>query len=254
LPERMATLRDPDVRRRLAGDAAGVPEAAALKTISQLAHHTVVSVKAEANRRFEGRRLGEIADEHGITPIDAMLDSPIADDLETIFRPDLGGEDAESWGLRARFYADDRTIIGASDAGAHLDILDSFSFSTVVLGRAVREKGIMSLEEAVHQLTQRPASLFGLVDRGTIREGAHADIVVFDPAAIGAGPTYRRHDVPGATGYRLYADALGIDHVLVNGVEIVRKGEHTGRLPGTVLRSGRDTRTVPMDALRKRAA
>jgi N-acyl-D-aspartate/D-glutamate deacylase len=89
---------------------------------------------------------------------------------------------------------------------------------------------------------------------GTIAQGNHADLVVFDPATIGRGPTYLRYDLPGDTeSYRIYADAFGIGHVLVNGVEIVRDGAHTGCLPGTVLRSGRDTRTVAMDVMRQPA-
>ena len=252
--ERMQTLRDPAVRAQLAADVASMPETAALKTMSRFEKHLVISTKCAANKCLEGRRVGEIAAERGVTPLEALLDVALADDLETVFQPDLGGEDDASWDQRRRLYADDRTLVGASDAGAHLDILDSFSFSTTVLSRAVREKGILSLEAAVHQMTQRPAAYFGLIDRGTISEGAHADLVVFDPATVGRGPTYRRFDVPGGGDYRLYADAVGIDHVLVNGVEIVRGGEHTGALPGTVLRSGRDTRTMPMNALQAEAA
>jgi N-acyl-D-aspartate/D-glutamate deacylase len=151
-------------------------------------------------------------------------------------------------------WSDDRTLVGASDAGAHLDLIDSFAFSTAVLQEGVREQGIIGLEAAIHQITSRPAAYFGLIDRGELREGCHADIVVFDAATIARGPTYRRHDLPGGDAYRLYADAIGIDRVLVNGVEIVRAGEHTGKLPGTVLRSGRDTSTVAIDALQARAA
>jgi N-acyl-D-aspartate/D-glutamate deacylase len=254
VPERIETLRDPAVRKQLAEDVDSMPETAALKTMSRFEKHLVVSTKCHGNKQYEGRRIGEIAREQGKTPLDTLLDIAIADDLETIFQPDLGGEDDESWDQRRRLYADDRTLLGASDAGAHLDILDSFAFSTTILSRAVREKGIMPLEKAVHELSGRPARYFGLIDRGTIHEGAHADIVVFDPATVGRGPTYRRFDVPGGEEYRLYADALGIDHVLVNGVEVVRHGEHTGKLPGTVLRSGRDTRTMPMNALQAKAA
>jgi N-acyl-D-aspartate/D-glutamate deacylase len=113
----------------------------------------------------------------------------------------------------------------------------------------VREFGVIGLEEAVHLITQRPARYFGLVDRGVIAEGYCADLVVFDAERIGRGATYWRYDVPGGDDFRLYADAKGIEHVFVNGTQIVRDGEHTGALPGTVLRSGKDTRTVPMDVL-----
>jgi N-acyl-D-aspartate/D-glutamate deacylase len=225
-----------------------------MKAMADLGGYTVVSVKSPANARFEGRRIGEIALATGRAPIDAMLDIAIADDLETILMPDQGGDDRASWELRGRLFADDRTLVGASDAGAHLDLIDSFAFATVVLQRAVREERVISLEAAIHQLTARPAAYFGLVERGLLRVGYKADVVVFDRDRVGRGPTYRRHDLPGSDEFRLYADARGVPHVLVNGVPIVRDGRHTGRLPGTVLRSGRDTRTMPIGALRDGAA
>jgi N-acyl-D-aspartate/D-glutamate deacylase len=102
---------------------------------------------------------------------------------------------------------------------------------------------VVSLEAAVRQLTDVPARLYGLRERGRLEVGWHADVTVFDPETVETGPTYTRHDLPAGAG-RLYADARGIEHVFVAGVEIVRGTEHTGALPGTVLRSGRDTDTV----------
>ena len=104
----------------------------------------------------------------------------------------------------------------------------------------------MPLEEAVYRMTGLPAAVFGIKDRGTLREGNFADIVIFDPATIGAGPIYSRHDLPGGHA-RLYSDAIGVRDVIVNGRPIIRDGEFTGQLPGRVLRSGKDTVTVPID-------
>jgi N-acyl-D-aspartate/D-glutamate deacylase len=251
--EREAMFRDLEVRRRLAADAASLPEAAPLRSFGNFAGYTVISTLAAANRKYEGRRIADIAAEEGREPIDVMLDVAGADDFCTVFSPDQGGHDRAAWEIRGRLWADDRTLVGASDAGAHLDLIDSFDYATTVLGQGVREQAIISLEEAVHQITARPAAYFGLVDRGAIRPGNHADVVVFDPQTVGGRPIGRRHDLPGdTTAYRIYAEATGIDHVLVNGVEIVRHGRHTGALPGTLLRSGRDTRTVSMDVMRKR--
>jgi len=101
----------------------------------------------------------------------------------------------------------------------------------------------MSLEEAVRQLSDVPARLYGLRERGRLEVGWHADVVVFDPETIDVEPTTTRFDLPAGAG-RLYADARGVEHVLVNGVEIVRGGGHTGAWSGRVLRSGRDTETV----------
>jgi N-acyl-D-aspartate/D-glutamate deacylase len=252
LVERIERFRDPAVRRQMALDAAAVPAGAALQETGAIADYTIVSVRAEQNRRYEGRRIGDVAAEEGREPIEVMLDVAIADRLETVFAPDYGGYDQASFELRGRLWADDRTLIGASDAGAHLDLIDSFAFATVLLQKGVREHKVISLEQAVHKITQRPAAYFGLVERGLIAEGFHADLVVFDPETVGRGPTYQRYDVPGGD-FRLYADAQGVDHVFVNGVQIVREGAHTGRLPGTVLRSGRDTRTTPLGALRAAA-
>ena len=106
------------------------------------------------------------------------------------------------------------------------------------------------MEEAVRLLTDVPAKLYGLEGRGRLAEGAIADVVVFDPATVASGPVYTRHDLPGGAG-RLYADAIGIEHVIVNGVEIVRGGKHTGALPGTILHSGRDTETVEVPGGRR---
>ena len=210
----------------------------------------VVVVEAEKNKKYVDRLIGDIAREEGRDPLDVMLDIALDDDLRTIFSPNMGGYDRTAYELRGELWRDDRTLIGASDAGAHLDMIDTFAFSTTVLQKGVREHQVITLEEAVYQMTDRPARYMGLIDRGLLKPGYHADIVVFDEATVGRGPTYIRYDVPGNQ-FRVYADAEGVDHVFVNGVQIVRHGEHTGKLPGTVLRSGRDTRTVPLDAMRK---
>jgi len=157
--------------------------------------------------------------------------------------PPAAGTDEESWRLRGEIWRDDRTVIGASDAGAHLDMIDTFAQTTQVLGNGVRKYGVIELEEAIHQLTEVPASLYGLKQRGVLREDWYADVVVFDANTVATGPTYSREDLPTGAA-RLYADAEGIEHVIVNGVEIVCDGTHTGAFPGTVLRSGRDTETV----------
>ena len=126
-------------------------------------------------------------------------------------------------------------------------MIDSFSYATTMLARAVRERPLMPLEEAVHHLTGRPAELYGLVDRGRIEVGFHADVAIFDPATVGPGPVYTKFDLPGGAG-RVYGEAVGIAHVIVNGVRCVEGGELLAARPGALLRSGRDTTTVAVRA------
>jgi N-acyl-D-aspartate/D-glutamate deacylase len=242
MQERMRALRDPAVREQL--DKGATSEAAgALRAIAIWENVTVEETFAPENAPLKGRKLGAIAKEQGKTPFDAMLDLALSEDLRTSFSPFIPGDDEASWQLRAKVWRDPRTVIGASDSGAHLDMIDTFTCTTSLLGGGVREKGLISLEEAVHQLSDVPARLYGIRERGRLAPGWRADVVVFDEASVGPGPIHTRNDLP-AGAARLYAEAEGIEHVLVNGVEIVRGKEFTGALPGTVLRSGRDTETV----------
>ena len=244
IPERMAAFADPAIREALEAGS----KSAGAGIFAQMTHWqtwTIEEVFTEANRSWQGRTVGELAEQTGKTPLDAMLDLAISEDLRTSFTPPVMGMDDESWRMRGEVWADPRTVIGASDAGAHLDMIDTFAFSTQVLEHGVRERKLIGLEQAIHQLTQVPAQMIGLRDRGVLTPGLRADIVVFDPATVASGATHTRFDLPGGAG-RLYADAIGVHHVVVNGKEIVRRGELTGERPGTVLRSGRDTVTVPL--------
>ena len=141
--------------------------------------------------------------------------------------PGAGGINAANW--LANVAPHDGTAIHPRAGHFHLRTLE--------LLRSV------GLEEAVQMLTQAPAGLIGLKDRGTIREGAIADLVIFDESRIGCGPTHTRFDLPGGAG-RLYAEAEGIGHVIVNGREAIRGQELVDGTAGTILRSGRDTYTV----------
>jgi len=248
--ERIVRLRDPAYRKVL-DEGAHSEGAGMLRMLANWQNMRVVETFAEQNRDLAGKTVGEIADAEGKTPFDAFLDLAISDQLRTSFAPQGSGDSEADWQARGRVWLDDRAVIGASDAGAHLDMIDTFAIATQVLGNGVRRHGVMSLEQAVHQLSDVPARLYGLRERGRLAQGWHADVTVFDADAVASGPTYTRYDLPAGAG-RLYADATGIEHVLVNGVEIVRGGEHTGALPGTVLRSGRDTDTVEVPGGRAR--
>ena len=156
--------------------------------------------------------------------------------------PSLGRSD-EGWRVRGDVWRDDRTVLGGSDAGAHADLMCHANYTTMLLGESVRDRALLTLEDAVRQLTDVPARLYGLRDRGRIAEGGSPISSCSTRRASGAARRRCRHDLPGG-GERLYAEAQGIEHVLVNGREIVGGGRLTGDLAGTLLRSGRDTDTV----------
>jgi len=240
-PERLAALADPVVRRRL-DDGAQSDEAGILRHLTVWKRLVLEETFVPSTADCEGRTVGEVAAERGQDPFDALLDVVVADGLRTGLRPPIPESDAD-WEARARVWIDPRAIVGGSDAGAHLDTMCGAIYSTSLLGDGVRSRGLLSWEEAVHQLTDVPARLYGLHHRGRLAEGYWADVVVFDPDRVGHGPERTRDDLPGGAS-RLYAEATGVEHVLVNGTELVRHGTFTGARPGRVLRSGRDTDTV----------
>ena len=242
IEERKTRLRDPNYRKELDENAQS-EKSGLLRALANWGIMTVDQVSKPENEPYRGKTIAELAAVQGKSEFDTLVDLALSDDLKTSFMPPSFGDDEESWRYRGETWADDRTVIGASDAGAHLDMIDTFAFTTQVLGNGVRNYGLVSFEDAVHQLADVPARLYGLRERGRLETGWHADIVVFDPTTVGVGPTYMRSDLP-AGAERLYADAIGIDHVFVAGEEIVRGGESTGKTPGTVIRSGRDTDTV----------
>jgi N-acyl-D-aspartate/D-glutamate deacylase len=242
LEEKKKALRDPAVRKQL-DERANSDEAGVMKALAQWGNITISETFIEEHTGLAGRKIAEIAAERGQGDFDCLVDLALEEDLALSFMPFIPGDDEPSWAMRAEAWRDPRTVVGASDAGAHLDMINTFSYSTALLGDGVRERGLLSLEEAVHQLTDVPARLYGLRERGRIAEGWHADLTVFDPDTVGHGEIYTRHDLPGGAG-RLYADAAGIEHVLVSGQPIIRDGARTGDRPGRVIRSGRDTDTV----------
>jgi N-acyl-D-aspartate/D-glutamate deacylase len=239
--ERMAALSDPETRRRLDAGAQS-DEAGILRHLAVWERLIFEETFAPENAEVEGRSVGQVATERGVTPFDALLDVVVADRLRTGLRPPIGESEAD-WVLRALTWQDPRAVVGGSDAGAHLDTMCGAIYSTSMLGDGVRARGLLSWEQAVRQLTDIPARLYGLRDRGRLVPGAFADVVAFDPTSIGHGAVRTRDDLPGGAS-RLYADAEGVAHVLVNGTEIVHAGEFTGAVPGRVLRSGTDTDTV----------
>ena len=240
--ERLQALADPQVRRRLDAGAQS-EEAGILRGLANWARLVIVETFAPENDDATGRSVGEVAAARGGEPFDTLLDVVIADELRTGLTPAPFGDDAADWRLRADVWRHPDAVIGGSDAGAHLDMMCGAIYTTSLLGHGVRAYQVVTLEEAVRLITDVPARLYGLRQRGRIADGWHADLVMFDPATIDHGPERTRYDLP-AGAPRLVADAHGISSVWVGGVEVCRDGTATGAMPGTVLRSGRDTETV----------
>jgi len=220
--EKLRQLRDPAARaewNRLAQSTEG-----ATRSIANWGGYRILETFSSQWKPYEGRIIGEVALQLGREPWDVLCDLVIADDLRTVIANQDRGQDDATWKRRVEVWRDHRAIVGASDAGAHLDMIDSFSYSTTLLARAVREHQLLPLEEAVHLLTGAPAELYGLHERGRVAPGFCADL-------------------PGGAG-RVYGEAIGVHHVVVNGVPCVEHGELLPARPGRILRSGSDTHTV----------
>jgi N-acyl-D-aspartate/D-glutamate deacylase len=241
IDDRIAVLRDPPARRAM-DDRAQSDEAGILRFLADWGRLVVAETFEAGNRGLEGRSVASVASERGLSAWDAICEIVVADRLRTGFSVPIPESDAD-WVARAAVWRDPRAVVGGSDAGAHLDTMCGAVYSTSLLGYGVRQRELLGFEEAVHLLTDVPARLYGLVDRGRLSEGWWADLVVFDPETIGPGPLRTRSDLPGGAD-RLYAGADGVDHVLVNGTAVVADGQLTGATPGSVLRSGTDTVTV----------
>ncbi|MES1989493.1 MAG: amidohydrolase family protein [Pseudomonadota bacterium] len=187
---------------------------------------------------FGERLVRDVAAELGCNSIDLALDLSIQSDLQTRFRLPVANADEDEV---ATLLSDSCTVLGLSDAGAHASQLCDACFSTHLLGRWVREKRVLTLEEAVRMLTSRPAEVFGIKDRGRLAVGMPADVLIFDAETVGAGSLRRVYDLPAGED-RLISDASGISAVIVNGTLIRRNGVDLlgteGRLPGRLLRHG----------------
>ena len=160
----------------------------------------------------------------------------IEDDLETQFSYELFNADESRI---PELITDDRAMIGLSDGGAHVDMLCDAGYPTYLLGTWVRDREVLSLEHAVKRITSEPAAFYGIERRGRIAQGMAADFAIFDLATIGSNKRGEmRNDLPGG-GRRLVMPARGVEYTIVNGEVLFENKQHTGALPGQVLRSGR---------------
>jgi N-acyl-D-aspartate/D-glutamate deacylase len=242
VPERVAKLRDPAVRAEMLRRADS-KEAGVFRRLVNFGRYVIGDTYSAANAGLSGRVVRDIAAERGQDPFACLVEICAADELRTVLWPMPTDNDPASWELRRQTWEHEDVMLGGSDAGAHLDRMCGAPYTTRFLGDCLRGRKLVGLERAVRMLTDDPAQMFGLRDRGRVAEGHYADLVLFDPERVDAGPARLVHDLPGDSP-RLDSRAVGVVSVRVNGVETVRDDELTGAIPGRVLRSGRDTRTV----------
>jgi N-acyl-D-aspartate/D-glutamate deacylase len=195
---------------------------------------TVHEVKSEALKQLEGQTVAEIAAAQGKDGVDAFLDITLADDLDNEFT-------MASFNTRvdrmSELLNDPSVLIGLGDGGAHLDMLCDSGYPTYVLGTWVRERKVLTLEEAVRRMTSDPADFYGIGDRGRLKPGLAADVAIFDPATVGSvGRPERRYDLPGGA-KRMVMRSRGIEYTVVNGAVTWERGALTGAAAGKVLRS-----------------
>jgi N-acyl-D-aspartate/D-glutamate deacylase len=225
--EKIAIYRDPEFRD------AFQQELESRKRSHMWGQMRVLEVGRPELAPHVGRTLEEIAASEGKRPVDAYFDLGIADGLATRFQSSTFNFDPA--GVE-RLIADDRCLVGLSDGGAHVDVICDVGYATALLDLWVRKCSVLTLEKAVHKLTQVPATVFGIPDRGVLAEGKVADLVLFDPATVTARAPRYVHDLP-CNGRRLICESEGIRATFVAGTQLYDDGQHTGAMPGRILRS-----------------
>ena len=239
VPERKQRILDPEVRERMLENAM---TSRVLGRLAQFGNYVIGDAFAPELKDVIGRKVSDLAQERGKGNFATLAEIVAADDMRTILWPTPPDTD-EIWKQRSELWQQEDVMLGGSDAGAHLDRMCGSPYPTKFLGDSLRGRQLVPVEEAVRLMTDVPARLFGLRDRGRITEGFHADITIVDPATVDAELPLLTPDLPGDSP-RLLAKPVGVHRVFVNGVETIVDGEPTGATAGTVLRSGQETDTV----------
>jgi N-acyl-D-aspartate/D-glutamate deacylase len=239
VPERLAALADPERRARMREQALK-PQRRRPGVAGRLVPWRSIFVRKVSLAKNQGlvdRNLMELAEQQGKHVADVMLDLALEEGLDTEFQ--LMTRSAEEEVQIADMVKAGHALPSQSDAGAHLNTnFCTAGESSYVLGQWVRDRELLSLEDAIRRLTFQPARIMGLRDRGLVREGLAADLMVFDLANIGVKEDEVTHDGPSGTPRRVQG-ADGVHHVIVGGQVVLEHGKHTGALPGRVLRAGR---------------
>lgn len=237
--ERLRMFADPSLRQKLRDEVDGEAKLDAMKMRRPRINWDLVHiyrVQRPENKSLEGMSVAEIARRQRKHLADALLDLAVSENLKTVLLTRLQPESGFFDEAKAALYRLPYNVPMNSDAGAHLGAECKTGESTYFLRRWVLDHGIMSLEEGVHKVTGLPSRYLGLADRGVLRVGAAADIMLFDPAKLDAPDKESANDFPGGL-TRWVQRAQGVHYVLVNGQPTIWQGGETGDLPGKVLRS-----------------
>ena len=195
---------------------------------------TLHEVHSPELKRYEGMTVAQVARAEGKDGVDAFLDLTLTDNLELEFTMTSFNTRVDRM---AELLNNPAILIGLGDGGAHVDMLCDSGYPTYLLGTWVREREVLTLQEAVRRMTSDPADFFGIRDRGRLMKGLAADITIFDPATVGSpNRGERRYDLPGG-GKRMVMPSRGIRTTMVNGVTTYADGELVGSRAGKVLRS-----------------
>jgi len=232
--EKLRLYADPEIRGKLHEEAVvNKPDSAVGISKTWWNYIWVNQPVLEKNKWMQFKNIGEIAKKQDKRVIDAFLDLVVEEKLETRFLQAENNIDDEAL---KKILTHPNTVIGLGDGGAHVQFHGGYGYLTKLLGEWVREKQVMTLEQAVRRLTFDSASTFGLYDRGLLRPGMAADITMFDPATVKCGHETVVHDFPGGA-WRIKESAEGIFGTVVNGQVLYEEGKYTGALPGKVLRN-----------------
>ena len=236
--QRIARLRDPAARAKLRDAVENYNRDPDLGTTLPPPLWSALYVDQTTrpeNQALHGRSIQDIARERGVAPADAMLDLALSENLEATFR--WRTESPEWAAAVGQAQSNPHMIIGVSDGGAHLARDDGADWSSYFLRSWVGDRKKWSLEEGIRQITQIPAALLGLSDRGTLKVGGWADIMIFDPDTIAPWKKEFADDLPGGIA-RWKAWGKGVRATIVNGRPIVLDGKLTTNLPGHVVSPG----------------
>jgi N-acyl-D-aspartate/D-glutamate deacylase len=244
LRERAQAVSGPHVREQLRDGVEGATNSSTAFRMRRWGFYEVVDVGPPEMQGLKGKTIAEIAASRGTDPFTTWMDLLAESEFDIGYA--IGfypGEDAWVTQARKELLSDRRVLVGASDSGAHMDMLVGGSSALRTRIEWVYQRQEFALEHMVELLSDVPARLYGLRERGRLERGFAADLVVLDPDGLGVSPMRVVRDLPGGAP-RLMSEPSGVERVLVNGVEVYVGGAATGALPGRLLRSGRDSVTI----------